>query len=74
MYNCLQIRSGVNEGRSMDGTDEGSPIAALYHMKAREMRRQADLLHDHGARQQVLMLALAYELLADHVPASGSKE
>ena len=51
----------------MDGTDEGSPMAALYHMKAREMRRQADLLHDPAARQQVLMLALAYELLADHV-------
>jgi hypothetical protein len=66
----------------MDGTDEGSPMAALYHMKAREMRRQADLIHDHGARQQVLMLALAYELLADHVisdhpaldPASSMRE
>jgi hypothetical protein len=53
----------------MDSTAEGSSASAIYLLKAREMRRQAEQLHDPSARHQLAMLALAYELLADHLLA-----
>jgi hypothetical protein len=56
----------------MDSTVEGSSASAIYHMKAREMRRQAEQLRDPSARHQLVMLALAYELLADHLLAAAN--
>ena len=55
----------------MDSTVEGSSASAIYQLKAREMRRQAERLHDPSARHQLVMLALAYELLTDHLLAGA---
>ena len=53
----------------MDARAEGNSSSAIYQMKAQEMRRQAEQLHDPSARHQLVMLALAYELLAEHLLA-----
>ena len=55
-------------------TVDRRPTVALYHAKAREMRIVAEQLVDPSAKHQLMMLALGYELLAEHLNTPDEPE
>lgn len=54
-------------------TKEGRPSVALYHAKAREMRAMADRVGDAATKTELIMLAIGYDLLAQHLDVVGTE-
>jgi hypothetical protein len=60
--------------RVMSPSSNGRATVALYHAKAREMRALADQMGDPSTKNQMIMLALGYDLLAEHLEAAPASE